>query len=488
MLTIKKTLPGSSLEIFVTVVCAFTFVVFYSMSPLSVSIGALGITFAIPVLLKKPEYAVFFLVLCLPFRDIHLISAIHFKRAMIWGLFLYSVFRQIALSHRVISADVFNFTRATLFFVGMLVLSLIKTASAVNSNIYVTGTMLKSSILSDALFVVEGLLIVYVCYCFLETLGHVRQLFALIMANSAIVSLLGIVQYYLGGPPAVLSFLYDPEYQFYGRATSVFSNPNLLGGFLAPIIVMTVISLLSEQSVLKRVLFLLPALLLNSWALLLSFSRGAILQVFFGILIAIYVYYMYVKRRRISWKMMLAAIGMVGLLLVAIQGYDWYLRARVSSNTGQDYRTAVNWIKSTSDFQRKHSAIAAFQTFLKHPVLGIGYNLYSGQRAAGYEYFGLAVHNQYLELLAEMGLLGFFPFIVLLWVTTKAGMRMWSRYEECQATREIQFLMLALLAGISAVMLGYLFADTLPFLPITGSLWVLCGAVFVLEQCIAKES
>lgn len=484
MYTMKVIVRRNAVEILMTILLAFAFVLFYNSSPVLIFGGVIGLTIMVIILLKAPEYAVLLLVVILPFRDVHLISALHFKRFVIWSLLLYIMIRQITASRNSSSQNIFTFTKIVLFFVGIIIISLIKTASALYTTIAITPSMLKSTILSDALTAVEGILLFYIVYYLITTPRHIQKFIDVIIAVSAIIALLGILQYYAGGPPGFFHFLFDPEYKFYGRATSVFSNPNGLGGFLAPMMGITFVSLVwRDMDTKKRIFFIIPVLILDCWALLLSFSRGAMLQIFFCLIVSGYLYLTKICHRKISWKLILVVISISGLTLLTVQYYDIYLRTRLSSyKKEKDYHAALNWIKTKNDFQRKHAAIEALQTFIKHPVLGIGYNLFSGKSVAGFEYFGLAVHNQYLEVLAEMGILGFVPFIGLLWMIITTGIKLLKKDRLMPITQEGQIMILMLLTGISAIAFGFLFADSLPIISITGYLWMFSGALFVLER------
>jgi O-antigen ligase len=299
-----------------------------------------------------------------------------------------------------------------------------------------------------------------------------------------LISLLGIVQYHLGGVPACLDFLYYRYIPMYGRAMSVFSNPNHLGGFLAPMVVIIVAFLFSESTKQWwRSSFLLCALILDSWALIISFSRGAMVQTFLAIVVMGVFYYAKVSEKMVSWKVGVLAILILTIVFIGIQYYSVYMRARLSmyDNWG-DYQAALRWIETTNDFYRKTAAIKAFQTFLKHPLIGLGYGLFPGKGIAGFEFFGLAVHNQVLKILVEMGLLGFIPFVILLGSITKTGLTICKKNQEKPVGQEVKIIVGFLLSGMSAIVFGYLFSDTLSMLAITGYFWIFSGAIFVLER------
>ncbi|MBD3306532.1 hypothetical protein GF339_09030 [candidate division KSB3 bacterium] len=479
----KVVFSKSPVELLCVGLAALVCVRIYTAAPVPVAVGAIGMACALPLVWKKPAYTVLLLAIILPFRDIHLVSIIHLKRFVIWTLLGYHLLRQFTSGRVVATRHFALFTKTTAFFVGIIVISLIKTASALYTTNYITPVMVKASILSDALVLFEGMLMLYIIYYALDDLAQIHRLLEAIFAASAVIGLFAVLQYVLEGPPPLVGVLFDQEYQFYGRATSVFSNPNDLGSFSAPMVVIALVSLIwGAASMSKKLLLILPSLIFNTLALLLSFSRGAMIQVFFGILVIGYLYYIKVCKRRLSRKVVVVVVCIVALFGLSVRYYDTYMRYRLSDYQGHDYYAALNWIKNISDFQRKQAVMKAIETFGDHPILGIGYNMFAGKKIAGAEYFGLSTHNQYLKILVEMGLLGFLPFLLLLGLIAKTGLRIWDVSTDEPVDHDLQITMLLLLAGIGTITCGYLFIDSLVNLSISGYLWIFSGAVFVLDR------
>lgn len=471
-------------ELTITVFLALIFASIHNSSPILASVTAVGIIAAIPILLyAKLHYAIFFLAAILPFRDIHFVSIIHLKRFVIWSFFLYIILRQFTTTQQVSSRNLSLFNKSVAVFMTMLGISLLKTFSVLHSNSYLTIAMFKSSFFSGTLVVIEELLLFYIVYYSIKTFRQLQRLIDVMVAASVIISLLGIFQYYQEGPPGIIHFLFDPDYQFYGRATSVFSNPNRFGEFLSPIVGISIVTFgWGTISRVKKFLFFLPAIILNCWGIYLSSSRGAMLQVLFSFIVMGYIYYTKICHKKLSWKVFFLTIFIIGFMFSAIQYYELYLQARLRSKRTQDYQTKLLLIKTRNDITRKRAAIGAIQTFIKHPILGVGQNLLAGNVRTMDGYFGLPAHNQYLTILAEMGLLGFIPFILMFGIVLKTGMKFWDKSLKSQPAPESQAMMLLLLTGTCTTMFGYLFADTLAVFPITGYLWILSGAIFMLER------
>ena len=171
MINTKIVVSKDTRELLITVLLAAICVQVYKSSPLLVTLAALGMTVAIPIFLKKPEFAIFVLVAVLPFRDIHLVSIIHVKRLVIWGLFLYTLIQQLTKGQKRISRSLVFFNKTMAFFIVAIIVSLLQTSSELHSNPYITVRMLKSTILSDALVVIEEMLIVYIIFYSLQSLN-----------------------------------------------------------------------------------------------------------------------------------------------------------------------------------------------------------------------------------------------------------------------------------------------------------------------------
>jgi O-antigen ligase len=151
---------------------------------------------------------------------------------------------------------------------------------------------------------------------------------------------------------------------------------------------------------------------------------------------------------------------------------------RLAAYKDQDYQKILHWMETTSDFGRKFAAIKAIETFAKHPFLGVGFEVFLGEEIGG----GYAVDNQYLRILVDTGLLGFIPFIMLLWVIFRTGSKAWAPLYKDAFTAETTLLMFLLLTGFCTILFSYLFADTLHIRSISGNLWLFAGAIFVIDR------
>jgi putative inorganic carbon (HCO3(-)) transporter len=118
-----------------------------------------------------------------------------------------------------------------------------------------------------------------------------------LLAGELVTSVIGIRQLY--GDSSALARWSDNNSVAQGtvRIYSTLENPNLLGGFLLPILPLAVVALLRWHGRARR-LFALTALVLGLVALVLTYSRGA-------------------------WMGMVASLGLLGLLLAMRQTRHW---------------------------------------------------------------------------------------------------------------------------------------------------------------------
>jgi O-antigen ligase len=482
-LPIKTKLSRPHIEFLVTVVTAFFLVQIYNSSPVLITGVILCSVFAGSFLLKKPEYSILFIAAILPFRDIQIVSILYLRSAIIWTLLAYTLWRYSISSQKFSSYNLRFFNKIAFVFFLALVVSLIRMVPELHSTTLITRTMIKAAVVYYAPIIIEGFLLLYIVYYSMHTLQQMQRLVDVTLIVSAIIAFLGIWQYFIGGNPLVIEALFDPEFRFSGRATSVFSNPNDLGSFSAIMVTLALVSFVwGTSSKKKKIFFNLPIFFLNGLALVLSFSRGGMIQFFLSMSVAMYLYYMKICKTRLTWKVILLMIVILTTIGLAISFYDLYMRARIASHSETEYQKALYYTQTRSDSLRKLVAIRAFQSVLTHPLLGVGFNMFSGKGLAGVSHFGLATHNQFLKILAEMGLFGFIPFIILLAIVIKSGMTIWRKSGNRQIKREVQLMMLLLLSGISSVVFGYLFMDSLVAISATGYLWIFSGAIFVLDR------
>lgn len=123
------------------------------------------------------------------------------------------------------------------------------------------------------------------------------RLAAALLAGELLTSVIGIRQLYADSSQLARWSDNNSVAEGTVRIYSTLDNPNLLGGFLLPILPLAVVALLRWRTLPRR-LFALAALVLGIVALVLTYSRGA-------------------------WMGMVASLGLLGLLLAMRQTRQW---------------------------------------------------------------------------------------------------------------------------------------------------------------------
>jgi hypothetical protein len=143
----------------------------------------------------------------------------------------------------------------------------------------------------------------------------------------------------------------------------------------------------------------------------------------------------------------------------------------------------ISFSNLNSYYSRQEFLIHAFYLIKKHPIIGNGWSSF-GTASAPYakSINGLTnyAHNTYIQIISEVGLLGFLVFMVFLFLLWKDA---WAMVRHTK----YQWLVLAVLTGLVACMLDNFFSYTMLLPNVALYWWVLVGIVFSF-QAITKPS
>ncbi|MGA0969041.1 MAG: IctB family putative bicarbonate transporter [Vulcanococcus sp.] len=246
------------------------------------------------------------------------------------------------------------------------------------------------------------------------------RLVAALLGGELLSSVLAIRQLY--GDTSELARWADPNSVADGtiRVYGPLENPNLLAGYLIPILPIALIALLRWRSWPQR-LFAASALLLGSSALFLSYSRGGWLGMVAALGVAVLLLVLRQTRhwpplwRRLFPLLLIAAA--VCVLVVAVTQIE-PLRIRVMS-------LAAGRGDSSNNF-RINVWLAAIEMIQERPWLGIGpgnsafnliYPLYQQPK-----FNALSAYSVPLELLVEGGIPNLIAGLGLLFASLRAGL------------------------------------------------------------------
>lgn len=207
--------------------------------------------------------------------------------------------------------------------------------------------------------------------------------------------LLGERSFSVNTPGIALALLGGRDYL---RAYSTFPHPNAFAGFLGAGGLLVLLLNSQLKMIGKRKLWLF--VLVTSIAFILTFSLGAIIS---GMLTLLY-YLFLIKKNYLagkSTKKIFYVVIVLSLLMTVLQ----------KPTTNKPFL-------SESVTLRIQQAAAAGKMFINNPLFGVGLNNFipstGGNIISGMSLFLQPVHNIYLLLLTETGLVGFAGFIYLI--------------------------------------------------------------------------
>ncbi len=216
-------------------------------------------------------------------------------------------------------------------------------------------------------------------------------------------------------------------------------EPQVYGNFLLSIIpIVTVFLLMQSDFINKSVLT--TGLAFFVLAMVMTFSAGAWAGFIGSLSILI------IGLKHFKLKGILAWISSVVIVILVVIMIDHYLypgyaegfKSIVFKLTPQTVQTKETYLLSVgSGIDRWNLRQAAWKMFRTHPILGVGmgnfgylYNAYRPVGAEAVSYVAKA-HNQYLEVLAETGIIGFAIFMVII---VQAALMFWRSFQTTRST------------------------------------------------------
>ncbi len=312
----------------------------------------------------------------------------------------------------------------------------------------------------EALLVLQGFAIFWVAVHNLGTRNHIWFLFLVLGALGFLSVLMAYNQYFrdpewlpkLFNPLELKKYPVSAHAQYAGRASGPFGSPNSLAGFMILAFFPAALAALTKNlSPILRVFSGYLALMFVS-GLVLSISRGGLLA--FSLCLLLLPWFCGFKKKYAAiWTglLILAAGVTVALLLV----FSTRFQARWENFAGEG-----------GERTRPEMWQAAWDVFLEHPVFGSGLGSYryflDQYRPEGFTAEPYHVHNDYLEVASDLGVVGVLLFFgVLGWLailTWRAWLAMPDRValDEVLRNRRRRRVMPHQKLFLSAVMLSLL--------------------------------
>jgi O-antigen ligase len=298
---------------------------------------------------------------------------------------------------------------------------------------------------------------------------QLRLIVLCLIVSNCLVSLAGLAQYH-AGISVLPGGLHGASAAQKGRFTALALNdPNIFASEANLALFLALVLFIYIKNVVPRVLLLL-AICLLSYSVALSFSRGGFLSMLVGFsLVAV----MFRSKINISTIVPGAVCIVTAIAVLAPPGY--WERLLTLAGGSMDY--SLN--------SRAAQHIIALDLFQRSPIIGIGpinFPYYFREKTFRYLVNGLEkgwmLHNMYLSVLLDAGLVGFIPFMALLGSSLSglyAKSRAWS------ARKAYSRLDQAIPGALFAAMVVYLFANTFLSAEYEKYLWLLVA----LASCVS---
>ncbi len=298
-----------------------------------------------------------------------------------------------------------------------------------------------------------------------------KNLFTMAMISASIVMLDAYIQhYYLHKDVFRLypSFKYAPLTDlrpgYLGFPTGTFPFPNDLAAWmlviLMPVISLSLWGLYGKGRILLGV-FTLPFLYL----FYLTYARGAWLG--FGLALVIM---LFMKSRKEF------------LVFAFVSAFTLFSVISFMPKEKKDELISITSLKDRGTMWQ----ISA-KMIKEHPIVGNGLNMYFSRfkelRDDSYKGLrGSYAHNGFLQMIAEIGFLGFTVFILILVFTFQRAIF----YIKNEKDRFLSATAIGLLSGIAAFLVHSFFDTNLQSLPLVTLFWFLLGILFSVEKLHAK--
>lgn len=139
-------------------------------------------------------------------------------------------------------------------------------------------------------------------------------------------------------------------------------------------------------------------------------SRGGAIALAAGLFVLMPTAFRFRIQTVIAVAVIGGAVALVGFQLFSMLGVDEALGSRFTASQ-----------VTAASFGRLSRVMAGFQIFGSSPLIGVGDSHFQARSAEllGLEGGGRGSHNAYIQILAEAGVVGFIPFIVLLFFVVR---------------------------------------------------------------------
>lgn len=259
----------------------------------------------------------------------------------------------------------------------------------------------------------------------------------------------------------VLRWHYDHDYRISGTFMELGSN-EIAAFYAGYTLILIGLFVYIKNNVIRALIGIL--VILNTYCLVYSYSRGSWLSFAIGCAILVY----FVKR-----KLFFITIALLPIL--------WGSALTIFPVSVQE---RMNTIFVENEEDRDASAQSRFiiwenamSEYAKSPIIGIGFHTFHHINP----YDGKDTHNYYVKLLTEQGIIGLWVFLLILLRGTKLSLKLFQNASDYL----YKAIGLGVIAMIAAFSFGNLFGDRLSHYPLSTYFWVyiaLAQRAYILTQ------
>jgi len=278
-----------------------------------------------------------------------------------------------------------------------------------------------------------------------------------------------IIQFYLTNKDIFNGRVIEPG----SRATAGFKTSNCLGGYMALVIPgLLAWMLLGKQKLYQRLIGFV-ALFFMLWSLAISFSRGAYVGTFLGGMFLLF-FISFPQRRRFIY-------GALGLLLVTVVLLIAFVMI-LSNSFGKDLISRYETIPWRLDLW-----LGCIDMVKDKPLFGHGINTFMRVFDAYRGNYFMAptyAHNCYIQMTAEIGLIGLMGFI---WIIVGIFHRsLKAALNGIRENKNLAAMAVGLLSGIFAFLAHSFFDTNFYSLQLSVYLWYMVGVLVAICRIMGE--
>lgn len=218
--------------------------------------------------------------------------------------------------------------------------------------------------------------------------------------------------------------------------TRLFAHPNSLGGLIAGTLPLVYLLFSSSQSRITQFILVALAIIMVR-VIILTQSRSAFLG-----LLALIVYLFIIAKRKVYFAIALFLVCSIGWPFLDQGTRDRYLSILDANEVvlGEEIRNEAGEIVDRGSMVARYEIITDGLTlFLENPIIGVGVGAYQIARIERFGRWQVA-HNAYIQCLAELGIIGFIPWVFLLTNTFRLFSKVRRKITELKEMREHRFV------------------------------------------------